>query len=70
MKGKKLILVAPFEDSNISTPDHLVGMINECMSFLKMELFRRLLVTAGEKGVVRQNLEAMNQAYKIGQELK
>jgi len=70
MKGKKAILIAPFEESDISVSDPLVSMINKSMSYLKMELFRKLLVTAGTKGAVKQNAEAMNQAFKIGLELK
>jgi multimeric flavodoxin WrbA len=70
MKGKKAILVAPFEESDISASDPLVNMISKSMSYLKMKLIRKLLVTAGKKGAVKENLEAMNQAYNIGHELK
>jgi hypothetical protein len=63
-------LVAPFEESDISASDPLVNMISKSMSYLKMKLIRKLLVTAGKKGAVKENLEAMNQAYNIGHELK
>jgi len=70
MKGKKVVLVAPFEDSDPSTPDALVMMIEKSTNYCKMEFFRRLLVTAGEKGIVKKNQQAMKQAYRIGIELK
>jgi len=65
-EGKKLALVAPFEDSDISTADPLVGMIKKSAAYLKMDFLARLLVTAGEKGVVARNIKAMNEAYATG----
>ena len=71
MKGKKVVLVAPFEESDISAADPLVGMLTKSLDYLEAEFHAKLLVPgAGEKGAVRQNLEAMNQAYTIGLGLK
>lgn len=69
MRGKKFILIAPFEESDASTADPLVGMIMKSVNYLEAELSGKLLVTAGEKGAVKQNLEAMKRAYKVGSEL-
>jgi multimeric flavodoxin WrbA len=70
MTGKKMILVAPFEETDISASDALVEMISRSAKYLKMELLRTLLVTAGEKGAVRNNKVAMTQAYRMGLDLK
>jgi len=70
MKGKRIVLVAPFEESDISASDALVGMIDKSLNYLKAKLFAKLLVTAEEKGIVKQNPEVMKRAYKIGLELK
>jgi len=70
IEGKKLVLVAPFEESDISAADPLVAMINKCEAYLKLESSGRLLVTAGEKGAVTRNIKAMNEAYNTGARLK
>ncbi len=70
MKGKRAILVAPFEESDASASDPLVSMITKSLNYLQVELFKKLLVTAGEKGAVKQNTEAMNEAFAIGTQLK
>ena len=70
MKGKKVVLVAPFEESDVSAADPLVGMFTRSLDYLEAEFHAKLLVTAGEKGAVKQNVEAMSQAYKIGLSLK
>ncbi len=70
MEGKKIILVAPFEESTISTADPLVDMLIRSLNYLKSELYEKILVTAGEKGVIRQNTETMKRAYNIGRRLE
>ena len=71
MKGKKVVLVAPFEDADESTSDPLVAMIEKSTDYLKMEFFKKLLVNrTSDKGVVKKNQQAMKQGYTIGMELK
>ena len=69
IERKKLVLVAPFEESDISTADPLVAMINKSAAYLKMDLSAKLLVTAGEKGVVARDIKTMNEAYNIGAQM-
>lgn len=69
MKGKKVILVAPFEEEDISAADPLVNMMMKSLSYLKVELYDKILVSVGEKGAIKENKKVMNQAYNIGLEL-
>jgi len=70
MKGKRVVLVVPLEESDTSAADPLVGMIKKSLGYLEAEFHAKLLVSAGEKGAVKKNLKVMNQAYKIGLGLK
>jgi multimeric flavodoxin WrbA len=70
MKGKNLILIAAFEESNYSTADGLVTMIDKTAKYLRCEFSKKLLVSAGAKGIVKQNPQAMRQAYDLGLGLK
>jgi multimeric flavodoxin WrbA len=70
MKGKKVVLVAPFEESDVSAADPLVQMFTKSLDYLEAEFHAKLLVSAGEKGAVKLDPEAMSQAYKIGLQLK
>lgn len=70
MRGKTLILIAAFEESNSSAADGLVTMIDKTAKYLKCEFSKKLLVSAGAKGIVKQNPHAMEQAYNLGLELK
>ncbi|MCW3974630.1 MAG: flavodoxin family protein [Candidatus Bathyarchaeota archaeon] len=70
MRGKKFILIAPFEESDTSAANPLVEMVDKSANYLDAKFHSSLLVSVGEKGAIKQNLEAMNRAYKIGQEIK
>ena len=70
MKGRKVVLVAPFEEEDISAADPLVDMLVKSLSYLKVELYDKILVSVGEKGAIKENTKVMNRAYKIGLELK
>ena len=70
MKGKKVILVAPFEEEDISVADPLVNMLVKSVSYLKVELYDKILVSVGEKGAIKENKKVMHQAYKMGLELQ
>ena len=70
MRGKKLILITPFEESDTSAANSLVEMIEKSINYLDAKFHGSLLVSVGEKGAIKQNPEAMNRAYEIGKELK
>ena len=70
VKGKKVILISTFEESNTSAADPLISMISKSLDYLEAKFHAKLLVSAGEKGAVKQNRRAMAEAYKIGFELR
>ncbi len=70
MKGKSLILVAAFEENDPSVAEGLVSMIDRSAKYLRCEFSKKLLVTAGAKGIVKKNPQAMKQAYDLGLGLK
>jgi len=70
MSGKSLILIAAFEEPTSSAADGLVIMIDKTAKYLKCEFSKKLLVSAGAKGIVKQNPHAMKQAYDLGLGLK
>jgi hypothetical protein len=70
MKGKKILLISPFEEDDASVADPLVDMITESVKYLEAELYWKLLVSVGEKGAIKQKIEVIKQAYNIGLELK
>ncbi|MEM2942634.1 MAG: flavodoxin family protein [Candidatus Bathyarchaeia archaeon] len=70
MKGKRVVLIAPLEETDTSAAKPLVDMIRKSLDYLEARFHSRMLVSAGEKGSVRANRKAMNRAYRIGSALK
>ena len=70
VKGKKFVLITPLEESDISAANPLVDMIAKSLTYLEAEFHKKLLVSVGEKGVIKQNQKIMNQAFEIGLNLK
>jgi multimeric flavodoxin WrbA len=70
VKGKSVILIAAFEETDSSAADGLVTMIDKTAKYLKCEFSAKLLVTAGPKGIVKENPHAMKKAYDLGLGLK
>jgi multimeric flavodoxin WrbA len=67
MKGKKFVLIAPFEESDLATADPCIAMLEKSLDYLKAELSERILVSVGEKGAIKQNVNVMKRAYNLGQ---
>lgn len=70
MKGKKFVLIAPLEETDKSAAQPLVNMIKKSLDYLDSKFHAKLIVSAGEKGEVKKNEQAMKEAYKIGLKLK
>ncbi len=70
MKGKRVVLISPFEERDTSAANPLVDMITKSLDYLEAKFHSQLLVSVGEKGAIRQNLEVMNRAYEIGLKMK
>lgn len=69
MKDKKGVLIAPYADSDKSTSDAIVDMFNRSMNWIGMSVVGKVLVTAGEKGEVLKNENALEEAVKLGESL-
>ena len=70
VEGKSLVLVAAFEEKNLSVAEPLVTMMEKSANYLKMNFLEELLITADEQGAVKQNSDVLTKAYQIGLKLK
>ena len=69
LKGKRAVLLSPFEDSDPGTPRHLVGMLAEAFNYLNMQFVGQVLVTAGALGEVARNQAALEEARTLGRKI-
>ena len=70
MRGKRVVLIAPLEETDTAAAQPLVNMIRRSLGYLEARFHNKLIVSAGSKGAVRRNREAMKRAYRIGSRLK
>ncbi len=69
VKGKAVILVVPFEDTELGTADPLVAMFEKSLEYLEMNLFARLLVPGlTRRGEVKEKQVILEEAYGIGRD--
>jgi multimeric flavodoxin WrbA len=69
VKGKRAILVVPFEDTQLGTADPLVAIFERSLEYLEMELFAKLLVPGvTRRGEVKDKKGQMDRAYEIGRD--
>ena len=69
-EGHKVILVIPFEDTDIRTGKFTEGMLMKTASYLKMEVLHSLLVPGVlHRGDVNGKDAILQEAYKIGNNL-
>jgi multimeric flavodoxin WrbA len=67
-KGKRVILVIPFEGGHPKYARHTVGIFTDVFDYLNMELLEILLAPGvGKRGAVRDKSDIMKKAYNIGQ---
>ncbi|MBW1697109.1 MAG: NAD(P)H-dependent oxidoreductase [Deltaproteobacteria bacterium] len=65
LRGKKAIIISPAaEGPKVSGP--LVEMLRLSFDYLGMELVGKVLGTAYDKGEIKNDKKAMNQAYDLG----
>ena len=70
IKGKKAVLVVPFEDDDIGTAAPLKSMFEMSFQYLEMELVDHILVPGvAEKGDVLNREESLFASYQIGRNL-
>ncbi|MCL4466068.1 MAG: flavodoxin family protein [Chloroflexi bacterium] len=66
---KRVTLVTAFADEAPSTPQHIVGMLDDAIAYLKAEWAGQLHVTAGARGAVSHDPKAMQEAFDLGTHL-
>jgi multimeric flavodoxin WrbA len=69
LKGKKAILVAPSEEG-IDASKCLVEMFELSFKYLEVELVGKILPKASERAEIKQQPEALNEAFELGKSLK
>ena len=68
-KGRRVILVIPFEDTDVSTARHTVGILEDSLAWKKADLFATLLAPGvGGPGEVRGHPDALEAARRAGRE--
>ena len=68
-EGQRVVLVIALEDTNADTARHVVGMFEDILAYLKMELFATVLAPGVlHRGEVRKHSSVLSVAYRTGQE--
>ncbi|MDY7078920.1 MAG: flavodoxin family protein [Chloroflexota bacterium] len=68
-EGRRAILVVPFEDSDVRTARHTVGMFEDALDYLKMELVGTVLAPGVlDPGKVREHPDVLMAARRAGWE--
>ncbi len=68
-EGQRVILVIPLGDTDAGTARHVVGMLEDVLAYLNMELFATVLAPgAHHLGEVREHSSVLAAAYRAGQE--
>lgn len=66
LEGKRAGIVTPYGDTDPDTPKHLLGMFGKAFDALGIDIVGTLGVSAGRKGEVVDNEEAMEEAFNLG----
>jgi multimeric flavodoxin WrbA len=68
-EGQRVIVVIPLGDTDAGTARHVVGMLEDVLAYLKMELFATVLAPgAHHLGEVLSHSSVLAAAYRAGQE--
>ncbi len=68
-EGQRVIVVIPLGDTDAGTARHVVGMLEDVLAYLKMQLFATVLAPgAHHLGEVREHSSVLAAAYRAGQE--
>ncbi|MCR4398229.1 MAG: flavodoxin family protein [Firmicutes bacterium] len=69
LAGKRVVVVAPYADSDPGTPRHLFGMMEESLEYLGMTLQGTLGVTASDIGDAAGDEAGIRRAFELGRSL-
>jgi multimeric flavodoxin WrbA len=68
-KGRRVILIIPLEDTDISTARHTIGMLADMLDYLQMELFTTVVAPGVlHRGEVREHPDVLARARRAGRE--
>jgi multimeric flavodoxin WrbA len=68
-EGQRVVVVIPLGDTDAGTARHVVGMLEDVLAYLNMELFATVLAPgAHHLGEVREHSSVLAAAYRAGQE--
>jgi multimeric flavodoxin WrbA len=68
-EGQRAILVIPLGDTDAGTARHVVGMFEDVLAYLRVELFATVLAPGAHHwGEVREHASVLAAAYRAGQE--
>jgi hypothetical protein len=69
VKGRRIILTIPMEDSNTKTAPHTVGMFKDALDWLQAELFAIVLAPGVlDPGEIRNHPDVLTAARRAGRE--
>lgn len=69
-KGKRVILVIPFEGGHPKYARHTVGIFTDVLDYLNMELFETVLAPGfGNRGAVRNDIKLLRKAHNTGNKI-
>jgi multimeric flavodoxin WrbA len=68
--SKKAVIVIPFESSDIKTVRHTIGMIEDSLNYMKVEIISTLVAPGlKDKNDIMKNDHYLKQANKIGKDI-
>lgn len=71
IKGKKAILVVPFEEDNFETANPLIEMFEKSLKYLAIPLIEKIIVPGVTKlGEVVKKRDIMDKCFSLGKRLK
>ena len=70
IRGKRAVLVVPFEETSAETAAPLVAMFEKSLAYLEMNLAAAIIVPGvGEKGAILEHPGRLQEAYDLGRRL-
>jgi NAD(P)H-dependent FMN reductase len=67
--GQRVIIIIPFGDTDVRTARNTVGMFEDALRYLKMELFATVLAAGVyERGAIRGHEDVMRKARQVGRD--
>ena len=70
IRGKKAIIVIPFEEENLATAEPLIMMFEKSFEYLEIQLVKKIIVPGvGDKGDVLKKVDVLEECLNLGKNL-